>query len=62
MVASDPICFAGFAKEYYSFNNYEYAHIENGEIKFFDENGEEVALAPGQTFISAVPEYGGVEY
>ena len=34
----------------------------NQQIKFFDENGEEVALAPGQTFISAVPEYGGVEY
>ena len=36
LVASDPICFVGFAKHYYSFNNYEYAHIKNGKIKFFD--------------------------
>lgn len=34
----------------------------NDQIKFFDENGEEVKLAPGQTFISAIPQYGGVEY
>ena len=34
----------------------------NQQIKFFDEDGKELALAPGQTFISAVPEYGGVEY
>lgn len=32
------------------------------QIKFFDENGNEVKLAPGQTFVSAVPNYGGVEY
>ena len=32
------------------------------QIKFFDENGEEVALAPGQTIVSAVPAYGSVEY
>ena len=32
------------------------------QIKFYDEEGEEVALAPGQTFISAVPNYGSVEY
>lgn len=32
------------------------------QIKFFDENGEEMALAPGQTFVSAVPAYGNVEY
>lgn len=32
------------------------------QIKFFDEDGEEVALAPGQTFIEAIPAYGGVEY
>lgn len=32
------------------------------QIKFFGEDGTEVALAPGQTFVSAVPEYGGVEY
>ena len=32
------------------------------QIKFIDENGKEIALAPGQTFISAVPAYGSVEY
>ena len=34
----------------------------NEQIKFFDENGEEVALAPGQTFIEAIPSYGSVDY
>ena len=29
---------------------------------FFDKNGNEVSLAPGQTFVSAVPAYGSVEY
>ena len=32
------------------------------QIKFFGEDGKEVALAPGQTFVSAVPAYGSVEY
>ena len=32
------------------------------QIKFLDADGNEVKLAPGQTFISAVPDYGGVEY
>lgn len=32
------------------------------QIKFFDEDGDEVSLAPGQTFVSAVPAYGSVEY
>lgn len=32
------------------------------QIKFLDENGNELKLAPGQTFISAVPNYGSVEY
>ena len=31
-------------------------------ITVTDENGEEVALAPGQTIVSAVPAYGNVEY
>lgn len=42
LVASDPICFVGFAKEYYSFNNYEYGHIADGKIRFFDENMNEL--------------------
>ena len=32
------------------------------QIKFIGESGEEIALAPGQTFISAVPNYGSVDY
>ena len=32
------------------------------QIKFFDDGGNEVALAPGQTFVTAVPSYGSVEY
>ena len=32
------------------------------QIKFADEAGNEVKLAPGQTFVSAVPNYGSVEY
>ena len=34
----------------------------NEQIKFFDSAGKEVALIPGQTFVEAVPTYGGVEY
>ena len=32
------------------------------QIKFFDGDGNEVALVPGQTFVEAVPTYGSVEY
>ena len=32
------------------------------QIKFLDANGQEIPLAPGQTFITAVPTYGSVEY
>lgn len=32
------------------------------QIKFFDDAGTEIKLAPGQTFVEAVPTYGGVEY
>lgn len=32
------------------------------QIKFTDNNGKEIKLAPGQTFVSAVPEYGSVNY
>ena len=32
------------------------------QIKFTDANGEEIKLAPGQTFITAVPNYGNVVY
>ena len=32
------------------------------QIKFTDSDGEEIKSAPGQTFITAVPNYGSVEY
>ncbi|MDO4526804.1 MAG: DUF3048 domain-containing protein [Candidatus Saccharibacteria bacterium] len=32
------------------------------QIRFYDAKGTEIALAPGQTFVEAVPGYGSVEY
>ncbi len=32
------------------------------QIKFIDDNGNEIKLAPGQTFVSAIPEYGSVDF
>lgn len=32
------------------------------QIKFYDDGGMEIALAPGQTFVEAVPQYGSVDY
>lgn len=32
------------------------------QIKFFETSGAEVKLVPGQTIISAIPKYGGVDY
>ena len=32
------------------------------QIKFTDEKGNEIKLAPGQTFVTAVPNYGSVTY
>lgn len=32
------------------------------QIRFYNESGEEIALVPGQTFVSAVPKYGSVAY
>ena len=32
------------------------------QISFTDTDGNEIRLAPGQTFVTAVPNYGGVEY
>ena len=35
---------------------------KNDQIKFSDEEGNEILLAPGQTFVTAVPNYGSVDY
>lgn len=32
------------------------------QIKFLDQDGKEIKLAPGQTFVSAIPNYGSIEY
>lgn len=32
------------------------------QIKFYDANGSEIALAPGQTIVEAIPGYGGLSY
>ena len=32
------------------------------QIKFLDESGNEIKLVPGQVIVSAVPNYGGVEF
>ena len=32
------------------------------QIKFTDEKGNEIKLAPGQTFVTAVPSYGSVDF
>lgn len=32
------------------------------QIRFYDDSGVEIALAPGQTFVEAVPQYGSIEY
>lgn len=34
----------------------------NDQIRFLDADGNDIKLAPGQTWISAVPKYGSVEY
>lgn len=35
---------------------------DDDQIKFYTSDGSEIALAPGQTFVEAVPTYGSVEY
>lgn len=35
---------------------------KDDQIRFTDDNNHEIKLAPGQTFISAIPSYGSIEY
>jgi hypothetical protein len=35
---------------------------DSEQIRFYADDGSEIALAPGQTFVEAVPEYGSVDY
>ncbi|MBR3386178.1 DUF3048 domain-containing protein [Candidatus Saccharibacteria bacterium] len=32
------------------------------QIRFYDESGAEIRLAPGQTFVEAVPRYGSIDF
>ena len=34
----------------------------DSQIVFTDANGQEITLAPGQTFVEAIPTYGSIEY
>lgn len=40
LVASDPICFVGIAKEYYEFIDGDFAHIDENGIKFYSGKKE----------------------
>ncbi len=42
LVASDPICFVDFAKNYYSFNDGEFAEINGNEIVFYDSQKNKI--------------------
>ena len=42
LVASDPICFDGFSKSYYSFEDDEFAKISNGTITFYDRFSKKI--------------------
>lgn len=42
LVASDPICFKDFSKEYFSLDDGEFAYIENENITFFNKNSQEI--------------------
>lgn len=42
LVASDPICFVNFAKEYYIFNDNEFAEINGQDFSFYNKNSEKI--------------------
>ena len=42
LVASDPICFVGFSKKYYTFNDGEFGHVQNGTVTFFAGDGSKI--------------------
>lgn len=39
LIASDPICFINLCKNYFSFNDNEFAYIHDNKISFYDKNG-----------------------
>ncbi len=47
LVASDPICFVGFAKEYFTFLDGEFGHLSKTEgVKFFDKSKNQISKQP----------------
>ena len=42
LVASDPSCFYGFSKSYYSFDDKEFAILCKNSVKFYDKNKKEI--------------------
>ena len=57
LVASDPICFSGFSKDYYIFEDGEFAIIKPGQIKFVGKTKEIV----NKTKIVLDEKYQGLE-
>ena len=49
-IASDPICFEGKAKEYYSLEDNEYCKASDLGIFFFDSNGESILKGTNKIF------------
>ena len=46
MLASDPICFVGFSKEYYSLENKEFGYYGDGDLYFSDDLFRQVEKEP----------------
>lgn len=42
MLASDPICFVGFAEEYYALKDKEFGYFSEGEVVFFNDLNKEI--------------------
>ena len=42
LVASDPICFAGFAKDYYTFSDGEFCHVKGESVEFLDNKNQKI--------------------
>lgn len=53
MLASDPICFVGFADEYYSLENKEYGYYGDGTLVFSDDLFQQIEKKPVKLDCSA---------
>ena len=48
LIASDPICFAGFSQECYQLLDYEFAEVGHEKIVFFDKDKNQITKTPMQ--------------